>query len=190
MRMSVYHFDTEAFVPETIFFVSGGEKWSMRTKAVAIMTILMFAMALPLASVPAVLAHHDGSPHHPLLLKAESTIIYDPTVNDNCWLGTVAGDVKGTVAFCETPANYVVGTTEHFFETFTFTTAHGVITGFDNGLYYFGKPPYLFWSSGQVTGATGDWTYLVGYKYFEVGTTSDPNYLPLVGPTTMMFVRG
>ncbi len=109
------------------------------------------------------------------------------------WVGTLSRcAIAGDVYYWEVPGkDYVTGSKgrmiEHYFETFTITTATGTISGFENGVYllYF---PFLFQSNGRVTSATGEWTTLVGYKFHEMGTTNDPldpNTTVLYGPSTM-----
>lgn len=107
---------------------------------------------------------------------------------ETCWHGTVQGDINGTVAFWETAANYVVGTTEHFFEVFTiWPDEGGSINGVDAGIWNFST--FKFRASGRVTDTSPEWTPLLGYKYFEMGTTSDPNLgLPVTGYDTGMFL--
>ena len=105
-----------------------------------------------------------------------------------CWYGTVTGDINGTVAFWETAANYVVGTTEHFFEVFTILpVGGGSIYGVDAGVWNFST--FKFRSQGWVTDASSEWASLIGLKYFEMGRTSDPNLgLPVTGYDTEMFL--
>ncbi len=109
------------------------------------------------------------------------TISIDLSVQAPHWVGTITGDIQGIVEFWETSDNYVVGTTEHFFETFRITTDKGVISGVDGGVWNF--PTFKFRANGWVTEASGDWAYLVGYKMHEIGTTSP--FPPPVGSTVV-----
>jgi hypothetical protein len=86
------------------------------------------------------------------------------------WVGTVTGDVSGTVEFWESPDNRIVGKVMHFYESFRIKTSTGVIEGYDVGLWTFST--FKFHAEGFVTSATGDWAGLVGYKYHEMGYTS------------------
>ncbi len=95
------------------------------------------------------------------------------------WEGTVKGDIRGTLELYESPANFVEGGLEYFFEDFIITTAKGVIQGTDAGVYDLTTSD--FWAHGQVTEASGHWTFLVGYTLFEWGTTSPFGVFPITG---------
>ena len=103
------------------------------------------------------------------------------------WVGNLTGcKIAGEVYYWETDQNYVVGGTEHFFETFLITTATGTISGVEMGIWNFST--FKFRAEGWVTAADGEWAYLVGYKFHEMGTTTDPfdpNALAVYGPSTM-----
>ncbi len=112
-----------------------------------------------------------------------------PQSDEVYWRGPVSGcGIEGTVTFHEHwDENYVVGTTEHFFETFTFwPTSGGYITGTDAGVWNFAT--FKFRANGWVTETSPEWASLLGYKFQEMGKTSDPNAgLPITGyGTTMM----
>lgn len=100
-----------------------------------------------------------------------------------CWYGTVEGDITGTVAFWETDANYIAGKWMRFFEVMTIQPeAGGYINGIQRGTW--SLKTGSFSTSGWVTSASAEWAYLIGYRYHEAGTTSDPNVLPLTGEDT------
>lgn len=105
-----------------------------------------------------------------------------------CWYGTVEGDIDGTVAFWETDANFFPGKTEHYFEVFTILPeGGGSINGVDAGVWSF--QTFKFRAQGWVTDASPEWASMVGYKYFEMGTTSDPNLgLPVTSYDIEMFL--
>jgi len=135
----------------------------------AIVTISFLAISL--VSIPAVLAApktYNGT---------EVIFIGIPYGPDDHWKGPIVGGIFGTTGastaeFYETSANYVVGQTEHFFETFTITTACGTITGTDDGIWTFAS--FNFKAHGPVTGVSGSCDPgLVGYTFHEEGTTSD-----------------
>ena len=86
------------------------------------------------------------------------------------WVGTVSGDVTGTVEFWESPDNTIVGKVMHFYETFKISTATSDICGYDVGLWTFST--FKFRAQGWVTTATGEWAGLVGYKFHEMGYTT------------------
>ena len=112
-------------------------------------------------------------------------ITFDPEVG-LFWYGTVSGcSLEGTIQFVEKPENYVSGKAEHFFEDFTIWPASGgEIIGTDAGVWNFST--FKFRANGWVTSASEDWAYLVGYKFHEMGTTSNPDELPLTAPNTTM----
>lgn len=90
------------------------------------------------------------------------------------WKGPLEGcALKGaTVEFWEKKTqNYVVGKTEHFFEKMRISIGGDTITGDDAGVWNFSTFKYR--ANGWVTGATGKWAYLTGYKVHEVGYTTE-----------------
>jgi hypothetical protein len=105
-----------------------------------------------------------------------------------CWLGRIEGDVEGTIAFWETAANYVVGKAEHFFEVFlVLPDSGGSFSGTDDGLWNFST--FKFRSQGWVTAASEEWAFLVGYKFFEMGRTSNPDLgLPITADDVQVFM--
>ncbi len=136
-------------------------------------------LALVMASAPAVTA--SG----PKPLRADMDMSFDMTnflerfpacVSEAplcVWSGDLSGDVAGTLVVSEFwERNYVVGNTEHFFESFVITTDHGTIPGVDNGVWDFNTNKVR--ANGWVTAATGDWSYLVGYKLHESGYVIPP----------------
>jgi hypothetical protein len=141
---------------------------------------LICILALLFTSVGAVSAKANVSRS----FGCDQLIIFD-TFNSDHWVGTLSGcDLAGKVEYWETDQNYVVGKTEHFFETFTITPdAGGVINGVDAGVWNFST--FKFRANGWVTDATGPWTSLVGYKFHEMGTTTSPDLPVVYGPSTM-----
>ena len=93
------------------------------------------------------------------------------------WDGTVDGCIlAGHIRFVPDPANPTIfkNKTIHFFELFTITPdAGGEIHGTTAGIGHF-YPPFQFMANGWVTAASTEWTHLVGYKYFEMGNSTDP----------------
>jgi hypothetical protein len=97
------------------------------------------------------------------------------------WLGTVIGPdctVAGEIEFRAVPEEYFTsGKTIHFVETF-------VIRPYDGGELY-GKnygvwnlSTFKYRANGWVLNATPEWEQMIGYKYHESGTTSDPADAP------------
>lgn len=147
-----------------------------------------FMLALVFTSAP-VASAQESEP-----LRAEMEISIDLSVPsaDIHWEGPLTGDIEGAIEFWEHwDENYVVGGTEHFFETFIITTDHGTITGVDAGVWNFAT--FKFRANGWVTEATGDWAYLVGYKMHEMGTTTafppPPGSTTVSGTATMFLVE-
>jgi hypothetical protein len=129
----------------------------------------------------------------PAVAQADTEDIYraDVAISNNftppVWLGTVSGDINGTVKFQPLPANsYVVGSVKHFYEIFTITTSAGVISGYDVGVWNFST--FKFRAEGWVTSATGDWAGLTGYKYHEMGYTTPLNPPTPIHGTGSMFI--
>jgi len=115
-------------------------------------------------------------------LRGGMQISIDLSAADLHWEGPLTGDIEGTIQFWEHwDENYVVGGTEHFFETFIIMTDRGTITGMDAGVWNLAT--FKFRANGWVTDATGDWAYLVGYKMHEIGTTTA--FPPPPGSTTV-----
>jgi hypothetical protein len=143
---------------------------------------LVCLLVLPFLSVQAV------SAQGPKTIYCDQMIVYPLTpTEDPHWIGTLSGcGLAGTVEFWETPSNFVVGKTEHYFEIFKITTPTGIISGWDNGVWNFST--FKFRAEGRVTAADGEWADLVGYKLHEMGTTTDPNdptATAIYGPSTM-----
>jgi len=131
----------------------------------------------------------------PAVAQADSEDIYRQEVHISnnlkppMWLGTVSGDINGSVKFQPQPAySYVVGSVKHFYEIFTITTISGdVISGYDVGVWNFST--FKFRAQGWVTSATGAWAHLVGYKYHEMGVTTEfPPPTGVITGTGSMFL--
>jgi len=122
-------------------------------------------------------------------LKSDETIVVDiyPEAGPNhpdeyvYWKGTITGDITGTVYFWEIwEKNYVVGSTEHFFEDFYIDLGNGWISGHDTGVWNFATFKYRAY--GWVTAASENYADMIGNFFFEEGTTTDPNLgLPITG---------
>jgi hypothetical protein len=167
----------------------GGER-KMKSKAVtrvmAIALITFTVLALTLVSAPAVSAK---------TLKCDQIIYYnewdEPGPNPNhpeleYWKGEITGAITGTCYFWETEKNYIVGKTEHFFEDFHIDLGDGWISGHDEGVWNFAT--FKFRANGWVTSASENYVYLIGSKFHEEGTTTNPDWgLPIIGIGTCFF---
>jgi len=135
----------------------------MRTRLVVIVTaalLLMVALAAP------AVAQTDK----PLncVVKMATGVEGAPD-----WYGTIRGDINGMIGFSELQGgalNTVNGTTEHFIESWTIWVGGDTISGVNEGVWSFVN--FKFRANGVVTNATGDWAYLVGYRFHELGVTS------------------
>ena len=128
-------------------------------------------------------------------LKCDQTIYYDdhgvPGPNPNhpetfYWKGEITGAFTGTCYYWETAKNYVVGKVEHFFEDFYIDLGDGWVAGYDNGVWNFAT--FKFRSTGRITDASANYAYMIGCKFHEEGTTTDPGpgftELPIIGTST------
>jgi hypothetical protein len=115
---------------------------------VACMLVFTIALSTPVARA-----------ERPLMATVEADLVMDPLG----WVGTVSGDISGTIVIVENPAVFV-GVTEHFDESFTLTTTDGVvIEGYDLGL--FNLNTLKFSANGGITEVSSpDWEWLVGYE--------------------------
>lgn len=124
----------------------------------------------------------------PRAIKCDLDITYDvyEEGKDPYWLGTVTGpdcDVEGTIEFYAVPDEYVYGDEyTRFVETFVIRPyAGGELHGKNYGLWRLSN--FDFWASGWVLVASEEWDHMVGYRYFERGTTGNPaDGLPLEAP--------
>ncbi len=154
-----------------------------RSKAIALsVSIVLMLVLIPAAS---------GK-----ITKCEQLIYYndygvqgpDPrhTGETMYWKGTITGDISGTSYYWETQKNYIVGTSEHFFEDFYIALPDGWISGYDDGVWNFAT--FNFRAQGWVTDASENYEYLIGTRFFEQGTTSNPaNGFPVTGLGTCWF---
>jgi hypothetical protein len=154
----------------------------MKKGTLIVLTVLMVALLFVLTSAVSAKPNESGS------MECVLNIAYDEYApEDFYWLGTVTGcSIAGTIKFWEEDLNYVVGKTEHFFEVFTIEPdSGGVINGRDEGVWNFST--FKFRANGCVTDASEEWAHLVGNKYHEMGTTSNPDEgLPITAPGGMM----
>jgi hypothetical protein len=149
----------------------------MKKRSLILITVLLFALLS--SSVLTVSAHTDAP------IECIIDLTFDPNAG-NFWDGTVTGcSLQGSIRIWESDDNYVVGKTEHFFETFTiWPLSGGEINGVDAGVWNFST--FKFRANGWVTSASAEWEYLVGYKFHEMGRTSDPSVMPMTAPNTAM----
>jgi len=102
------------------------------------------------------------------------------------WIGTVWGDINGDL-YVTLAGAWLPGKTEHFSETWRIETSAGAIEGFDEGVWSFNN--FKFAANGKVTGATGTWSYLVGWDMHYRGRTTEfpvPYGTPVNGTGTLI----
>lgn len=138
----------------------------MRSQIMA--TILLAVMVVALF-VGGVLVAPVGAKRSQKLLRCELSI--EVNWAEGKWLGTVAGDIEGSIALTPGEAHYP-GKTEHFFETWVVEGDDGsVLEGFDEGVWRFQNCKWV--SNGRVTVASGTLSHLTGARMHTSGTTSE-----------------
>ena len=159
--------------------------------AITFITIL----ALLITSV-VVLAKPGNGPN---IIKCDQYIaVYLSDGDDAHWRGTLTNcELDGaSVHYYGIDTNRISkGMSTHFAENFVIypngdNHPEIFIKGSEEGLWNLNT--FKFRSEGRVTEANGPWSYLVGYKFHEMGVTDDPfapNWTILKGPSTM-FLAG
>ncbi len=101
----------------------------------------------------------------PLQCDVEADLVMEPLG----WVGTITGDIEGTITLVENPATFP-GTTEHFDESITITTTDGVvIKGGELGV--FNLKTLKFVANGAITEVSSpDMQWLVGYELHFMGS--------------------
>ena len=136
----------------------------MRTKLWVAVVLLLLAGLLVAA----------GAAQAKAPLRCEASLYTD--ADTPYWEVALSGDVNGTMYVYGDPARefFFPGKTEHFFETWEVYSDSGdwLFSGTDAGVWSF--VTFKFRANGWVTDASSDWQYLVGHKFHEIGTTTDP----------------
>ena len=156
----------------------------MKKRSVLLMTVLVFALLFSSISTASAQASS------PRKINCVINIAFNFYPDGGYWYGTVTGcSLAGTIKFVQgSKEYYFVGDKEYFFEKFTIWPASGgEIHGYDNGVWN-GKT-LRFRSTGRITRASEEWAGLVGYRYEETGTTSNPDLLPVTALGTGMTVH-
>jgi hypothetical protein len=157
-----------------------------RMKKIFALTLII-VLALSFSTAGALAA-----PKEPTHIVCDQMISIDIASDDPHWSGPLTGcELEGATAeYWETSQNYIAGKTEHFFEIIKITTPEGVIEGYDVGVWNFST--FKFRAEGRITSATGRWAYMVGYKFHEIGTTTEvppPEGITVIyGPSTMSII--
>jgi len=115
----------------------------------------------------------SAEPNQPI--ECVIDIVFDAYPDGLHWEGPMYGcELAGDVRFDPDPANpnFAVGNTNHFFELFTITLDNGgFIKGHNAGIWETAN--FKFTANGWVTETSPGLEYMIGYKYFEKGTTTD-----------------
>ncbi len=134
---------------------------------------ILLISVISLALLPAVQAGAGPGDSPPLRFDLEMVLEVPP----GYWLGDVTGDIEGTYTWVGTAPPVFRGKTWHYQGQFTIVTiGGGSITGYGEGVYNLqpGSKGWSYRANGWVTGASGDYGHLVGYKYHENGVTTAP----------------
>ena len=152
-------------------------------RKIASVALVTCVFSLLLMATPAVTA----KPSEPRALHCMIFIQVLPP--DDHWEGRISGDIQGMFQLWEKENNFVVGKVEHYFERWVIYTDGGdVISGNDKGVWSF--QTFKFRYNGDVTEASGDWAFLIGYRMHGVGYTTDLTYFPLHGVASLDMVPG
>jgi hypothetical protein len=160
-------------------------KQEMKNEKVSLISGTVLIVALLFVLISVVSAQSDQS----AVIKCTADIVADEWKDGVYWRGPVSGcSLEGTVQFHENPDRDFTpnGTMAHFYELFTFyPDSGGYISGYNNGIWNFRN--FNFRAQGFVTDASDEWAHLIGAKYHEMGTTTDPGpdfALPIVATGT------
>lgn len=141
----------------------------MKTKVIAALVVAVFLGGLLLASAASarIAESITSQSMEPLRCGVEMDVDWA----NMKWVGTITGDIAGSITVFEMPGVSFPGKTEHFHETWVIVTDSGSISGFDNGVWSFVNFKWV--ANGRVTAATGSWAYLVGSNMRYSGTTTE-----------------
>ena len=162
-------------------------------KVLAVALVAVLVLLITSASTPSTTAEGKGV----ISCVIDIQVICEDAA---CALGHWEGPITGcaalegmTIQFWETDKNFLPGRTEHFFENFYILDGDVTLaSGHNKGLWNFST--LKFRAEGWVDEATGELAYLKGYKFHEVGRTSDPGLwappeITVTGFGTVMTLR-
>lgn len=105
------------------------------------------------------------------------------------WTGTVSDcELAGNIeAFAVLEEYFLPGNTMHYVEIFDiYPTSGGEVHGKHYGVWNFST--WKFRDHGGITAASGQWSYLVGYKTLQIGTTTPEADEVWADDALMMFI--
>lgn len=154
-------------------------------------------LVISIVTILALLLTYVGAsadpPQEPKQINCDQFIAVYLSDPEPHWRGTLSGCALdgAAVHYWGQPESWESGYVLHFHEHFEiYPQGGGYIKGYDDGLWNYST--WKFRAEGRVTEASPEWSYLIGYKFHEMGTTDDP-WLPgweiLNGPSTM-FLHG
>lgn len=158
----------------------------MKTRLIVTVMLALVLGSMLIASVAAcpVKAHRcERFRRMPLIcrmyIELNWEVFEDPTVPS--WIGKVWGAIKGDIYIYLVEA-YIEGDKEYYSEKWRIETKAGVIEGVDEGVW--SLTTLICVAKGEVTAATGKWSYLVGYHMWYGGkVTPNPFEVPFGTPT-------
>ncbi len=152
-------------------------------KSLTVLLALVMVLAFILVPVPIASATVDDTLKCELYIELNWDWVGFGGSSPYTWIGTVQGDINGEIFISLARMPDFFGKTEHFYEIWVIETDDGeTITGYDEGVWRFAN--YKWVANGEVTGATGDWAYLVGYNMHYSGVTTEfpvPPGTPVTG---------
>lgn len=145
--------------------------------------ILIVVTILLVVFVFSALTASAGRPDPVGTIHCETNISTD----GDFWFGTIEGCIfEGTVEYHSVDEEYFFpGHTMHFVETIIIRPAGG---GELYGKHYgvWNMSTLKFRTSGWIKDATDEWAEFIGYHVQEMGTTTDPDVLPISTENTIL----
>jgi len=145
----------------------------MRKKNIVLYAFIIIALTMVITPIV------TAKPYN--LLNGDVYIVLQPSGSYWSWIGTVSGDIEGDLYVHLVDAWFPAPGVEHFIEEWLIVTGTGTIEGENKGKWTMANFKWI--ANGEVTGATGEWTHLIGSKWQYRGTTDDPfaGIIPVTG---------
>lgn len=141
----------------------------MKKGMTAVVAATMFALVL--VSTPVGASDDDETLTAVLRLSIDMGACGPAPPNDCFWSGTIEGAINGNIEIREYwNLMFLPGNTEHFFEYFKISVGAGSwVSGVDAGVWNMGTQKFR--ANGEITDASADLAYLIGYHLHEMGYT-------------------